>query len=47
MHVPDVMSLSLGEWGAIATYWERVHRKGAVALPPTEAEFDAAVQRLH
>jgi hypothetical protein len=47
MGVQNVMSLSLGEWGAIASYWERAHRKGSLASPPSEQEFDAVVQRLH
>jgi hypothetical protein len=47
MRVHNVMQLSLGEWGAIASYWERAHRKGSMASPPTEREFDDAIQRLH
>lgn len=42
MGVHDVMSLSLGEWGAIVRHWNKAHGKSRVD-PPTDDEFDAAV----
>lgn len=44
MGIDNVGDLSLGQWAASVTAWNKVH--GATkAQPPTEEEFDLAVMR--
>lgn len=42
MHVAEPMRLSLGEWIAIVTGWQRAHGGSTVAAP-SDDEFDQAV----
>ncbi|WP_309086467.1 hypothetical protein [Chelativorans sp.] len=39
------MRLSLGEWAAIYTVWQRRHDKKPNVSPPSEEEFDLAIMR--
>ena len=42
MGIPDVGSLSLGEWVAISRHWDKAHG-GAQVEPPSEDEFEQAI----
>lgn len=41
MGVPDVMSLSLGQWVAIVAVWNK--ENGAPPAAPTDEEFDRMI----
>lgn len=43
MNVPDVMSLSLGEWAMINRAWKKVHGGESGLRPPTDSEFESAI----